>query len=298
MANQGAKLTGPSGLHYDELHKPVDTGRDAQQVGPVVTVDKYEDGKIYIITLNRPHRMNSLGGGLIGATYDAFAEFRDDRQARVAILTGRGARAFCAGADLIETSERRKAAAAGQAVPDAGEEQLPVPLSESMDLWKPTIAAINGFAIAGGFMMAMQCDIRIAAEHARIGIAETRWNMGGGRWMAPITRQIGLGIALELTLWGDTQFTAQRAYEVGWVNKVVTAEELMETAMSYAQRAIDMAPRAVRNIKQTLYRGFYMTPEVATAFGNAIEQNLRGMQDSIEGPTAFAEKRRPNFIDG
>ncbi len=166
-----------------------------------------------------------------------------------------------------------------------------------MNLWKPTIAAINGFAIAGGFMFSMQCDIRIAAEHARIGIAEVRWNMGGAGWMAPVTRQIGLGIALELTLWGDTQFSAQRAYEVGWVNKVVPLERLMETAMEYAQRAIDMAPRAVRNIKETLYRGFYMTPQVGQAFGNAIEQNLRGMQDSIEGPRAFSEKRRPNFID-
>ncbi|MDO8672808.1 MAG: enoyl-CoA hydratase-related protein, partial [Dehalococcoidia bacterium] len=90
MADQGVKLFGPSGLHYSELHKPVETGRDAQQEGPVVAVDTYEDGKIYVITLNRPHRMNSIGGGLPQALTDAFAEFRDDRKARVAILTGRG----------------------------------------------------------------------------------------------------------------------------------------------------------------------------------------------------------------
>lgn len=299
MVAPKVELTGPSGLQYDVLHQAVQTGRDAPPQGPVVTVDKYEEGKIYVIMLNRPHRMNAMGSGLSQALYDAFAEFRDDTNARVAILTGRGNRAFCAGVDLIETAELRQAAARGEQLPAQpyGPPRSVAPLSEGMGLWKPTIAAINGFAIAGGFNLAMQCDIRVAAEHARIGIAEVRWNMGGAGWMVPMTRQIGLGIALELTLWGDTQFTAQRAYEVGWVNKVVPVEQLMETAMDYAQRALNMAPRAVRNIKQALYRGFHMNPEAGAALGAAIEQNLQGMQDSIEGPLAFAEKRRPNFKD-
>lgn len=274
------------------------SGREQEQKGPVVLMDKYEDGKIYVITMNRPHRMNALGGGMGEALYDAWAEFRDNPKARVAILTGAGDRAFCAGADLIETAERRQAEASGEK--PVGPPPRPrswIPLSEGMNLWKPTIAAINGYAIAGGFMVAMQCDIRIAAEHARIGIAEVRWNMGGASWMVPITRQIGLGIALELVLWGDTQFTAQRAHEMGWVNKVVPKEQLMPTAMEYAQRALDMAPRQVRNIKEALYRGYYMNPLEGAAFGRAIEQNLAGMKDSIEGPKAFAEKRRPNFQD-
>ena len=172
-----------------------------------------------------------------------------------------------------------------------------VPLSEGLRCWKPTIAAINGFAIAGGFMFAMQCDIRIAADHARIGIAEVRWNMGGAGWMIPVTRQIGLGLALELILWGDTQWTAERAYDAGWVNQVVPLAQLEETAMEWAQRALDMAPRAVRNDKQALYRGFGMTPDQGAAYGGALEQNLQGMRDSVEGPSAFAEKRRPNFSD-
>ena len=154
-------------------------------------------------------------------------------------------------------------------------------MSESMGLWKPTIAAINGFAIAGGFMMAMQCDIRVVADHARIGIAEVRWNMGGAGWMVPVTRQIGLGMALELCLWGDTQLTAERVYQIGWAQRVVPLDQLMETAMEYARRAIDQAPRAVRNNKQAIYRGFYMNPIEAQALGGALEQNLQGMQDSV-----------------
>jgi enoyl-CoA hydratase/carnithine racemase len=282
-----------------ESYDPDRHGRDTPQetFGPVVKVEKEAGGGIYVITLNRPHRLNAIGDGLSEALEEAFIEFRDDPDARVAVLTGAG-RAFCAGADLINTAETRAA--------EAGESQRPspaarrrnaVPLSESLGLWKPTIAAINGYAVAGGFMYAMQCDIRIMAEEARVGIAETRWNMGGAGWMAPLTRQIGLGSALELILWGDTLYTAQRCYEIGWVQRVVPGDELLSTAMDYAERALVMAPRAVRNMKEALYRGYYMDPLEGQAFGNAIEQNLAGMQDSIEGPSAFSEKRRPRFTD-
>jgi enoyl-CoA hydratase/carnithine racemase len=274
------------------------TQETSEQQGPVVKVDTYEGGKIHVLTLNRPHRMNAIGGGLMDALVDAFEAFRDDPQARVAILTGAG-RAFCAGQDLKESAERMAAIERGEAsgplIPQSG--RSVAPLAEGLGVWKPTIAAINGFAVAGGFMLAMQCDIRIAAESARIGIAEARWNRKGGGWMAPVTRQIGLGNALQLILWGDTQWTAQRAYDAGWVQEVVPDDQLMPRAMEYAARAIDMAPRSVRNLKQALYRGYYMTPPVAQSFGVALEQNLEGMQDTIEGARAFAEKRRPNYLD-
>ncbi len=265
---------------------------------PVVVLDTKEDGRIWIITMNRPERMNAMGGGMTGELTRAWEAFRDDRQARVAILTGAGERAFSAGADLRDAAESRARAAAGEPPPPPAEPQRNwIPLAERLNMWKPTIAAVNGYAIAGGFMMAMQCDIRIAAEHARFGVAETRWNMSGGNWMAPLTRIIGLGHALELCLWGDTQITAERAYEIGFVNQVVPKEHLMDTAMGWATRMLDLAPRAVRNIKECLYRGYYLSPLDANALGQAIEQNLRGMQDSLEGPRAFAERRRPVFRD-
>lgn len=282
-----------------ESYDPDRHGRDTPQetFGPVVKVEKEAGGGIYVITLNRPHRLNAIGDGLSEALEEAFIEFRDDPDARVAVLTGAG-RAFCAGADLINTAETRAAEARESQRPSpAARRRNAVPLSESLGLWKPTIAAINGYAVAGGFMYAMQCDIRIMAEEARVGIAETRWNMGGAGWMAPLTRQIGLGSALELILWGDTLYTAQRCYEIGWVQRVVPGDELLSTAMDYAERALVMAPRAVRNMKEALYRGYYMDPLEGQAFGNAIEQNLAGMQDSIEGPSAFSEKRRPRFTD-
>jgi enoyl-CoA hydratase/carnithine racemase len=106
-----------------------------------------------------------------------------------------------------------------------------------------------------------------------------------------------MGCALELVMWGDTQYDARRCYEIGWVQKVVPRAQLMEAAMAYARRMVDLAPRAVRNNKQMIYRGFNLNPIDAMKWGSALEQNLQGMHDSVEGPLAFSEKRRPNFTD-
>lgn len=265
----------------------------------VVLLDKAEGGAIWIITMNRPERMNAIGGGLGQRLTEVWEDFRDTRSARVAILTGAGEHAFSAGADLRETSEnRQRAAGSAEPPPDLVRRGRNwVPLAEGLGVWKPTIAAVNGYAIAGGVMMAIQCDIRIAAEHARFGVAETRWNMGGAGWMTHLTRIIGLGHAMELALWGDTQISAQRAYEIGLVNQVVPQQELMDTALDWARRMLSLAPRAVRNNKEVLYRAYSMPFHEAQAFGNAVEQNLRGMKDSIEGPRAFAERRKPTFLD-
>ena len=271
-------------------------GRNLKQEGDVVLIDKHADGKIWVMTMNRPHRMNALGDGMAGAMTEAFEAYRDDRNARVMVITGAGDKAFCAGADLIETSESHEEAGDSKAKPSSGMGRLGyINLAESLNLWKPTIAAINGFAIAGGFMVAMQCDIRIMADHAKVGIAETRWNMPGAAWMAPLTRQMPLGCALELTMWGDTKYDAQRCYDIGWAQSVVPKEKLMETAMAYADRMLDMGPRSVSNNKEMVYRGAYMDPRDSQRFGSALEKNLQGMADSIEGPLAFSEKRRPNF---
>jgi len=289
--------------HGFEEYDPEKHGRNTPQAtfGPVVKVDSVADGRIHVITMNRPHRMNSIGDGMNEALYDAWIAFRDDRRARVAILTGAGNRAFCAGADLLNRASRDT----GEDLPqsemlarrNAGDARHWIPLAEKLGVWKPTIAAINGYALAGGFQFAMQCDIRVMANTARVGISETRWNMTAAHWAIPLTRQMGLGSALELTLWGDTQFDAQRCYELGWANRVVPQEALMDTAMDYAHRVLNLAPRAVRNMKEAMYRGYYMDPIMGEVFGGSLEANLAGMQDSIEGPRAFAENRHPNFTD-
>jgi enoyl-CoA hydratase/carnithine racemase len=261
-------------------------------------IEKHFDNQVWVLTLNRPEQLNALSSELATLLTQAFEDYRDDPVARVAILTGSGRRAFCSGADLKEQAERRRAnLAAGRPVIDPARIRKfrLTPLSEGLGLWKPTIAAINGLAIAGGFMLAMQCDIRLMAEDAYVSIAEARWNMGGAGWMAPLTRQIGLGNALELALWGDTEMSARRMYEMGWVQRVVPPDELLPLALEYGNRMIDLAPRAVSNIKQMLYRGFNMDPTTALEHAGWLEQNLAGMADSMEGPLAFSEKRRPKF---
>ena len=257
---------------------------------PVLIYEKKLSGKVVVMTMNRPQVMNAFNDELAEAIYNGWEQFRDDDEAWVSILTGAGDKAFSVGADLEEATQIRT----GQIKPVRRRRRTLGPLCETLDLWKPTIAAINGYTIAGGWSLAQQCDIRIAAEHAELGVAEVRWNMGA-HWLHSLTRQMHLQHALEVVLWGDRRITAQRAYEMGWVNRVVPKERLMDEAMEWAERILYLAPQAVRNLKEILYRGFYMPPMEGAAFARAREQNLIGMEDSIEGPQAFAQKRKPQF---
>jgi enoyl-CoA hydratase len=250
--------------------------------GPDILLYEKKD-KIVTITLNRPERMNALSPELMVRLEEAWAKFRDDEDALVAVVTGAGDKAFCAGADLGEVTQALQ----------GGSSTAP-PRFYPFEIWKPIIAAINGYAVAGGWALAQGCDIRIAAEQAQLGIAETRWNLPAG-WVCDLTRQLHLGHALEIVLWGDGRISSQRGYEMGWINKVVPKEKLMDEAMSWAQRMLYLGIRSVRNLKEILYRGFYMPPIEGGRFAEALEANLLGMEDTIEGARAFAEKRKPVF---
>ena len=142
--------------------------------------------------------------------------------------------------------------------------------------------------------MAQACDVRIVSEKAELGIAETAWNMPAG-WVHGLTRQLHLQHALEIVLWGDRKITAQRAYEMGWVNRVVPHEKVMDEAMHWAERMLSLGPRCVRNLKEILYRSHTMTPEEAEGFYHALEANLQHLDDTKEGAGAFVEKRNPIF---
>ncbi|MFC1999313.1 enoyl-CoA hydratase/isomerase family protein [Chloroflexota bacterium] len=251
--------------------------------GPDILLYEKKD-RIVTITINRPERLNAISFELMERLSEAWVRFRDEEDAWVCILTAVGDRAFSAGADLKDEAERT---AQGIARPK-------VPQFYGVECWKPKIAAVNGIALAGGFLLSMDCDIRLAAEHAEFGITEARWNMMA-RWVVPLTRYFTLGHALEVALWGDERITAQRAYEMGFVNRVVSKEQLMEEAMSWAERMLCLGPRAVRYFKECIYRGHTMTFEEGMAFANALQQNLAGMEDGVEGPKAFAEKRKPVF---
>lgn len=259
----------------------------------VLKYETHENGRIVVMTLNRPEQRNALSTELRQALNDAWERFADDDEAWVAIVTGAGP-AFCAGNDL---RERRQVAEGERPEPRRQvqrQSRVNFPINESLNLWKPTIAAVNGYAVAGGFNLAMQCDIRIASETAEFGIAETRWNRTA-TWLPHLARHMNLSHALEIALWGDKRVSAQRAYEMGFVSRVVPPEQLMEEAMAWAERMLWLAPRAVRNFKQVLYRSDNMSVDEARAFSIALQANQQGMEDSREGLTAFAEKRRPEF---
>lgn len=261
-------------------------------------VELREEGRVYVITMNRPERLNAITYDMMATLRRTLETFRDDKQGRVAILTGTG-RAFCSGRDLKESAERMRAVESGEETGALIPSNYSIdPLSEDLKLWKPLIAAINGHAYAGGFMLAMQCDIRIAAESAKLSVSSARFNRKGASWMAPLARQMTLGSALEMAMWGDTVWTAQRGYEAGWVQRVVPDGELMEYAMDYARRSLTMGPQAVRNFKQAIYRGASMQAEVAKEFGSGLDTRVEGLQDTIEGAKAFAEKRQPQYVDG
>ena len=245
-------------------------------------------GHVAYITLNRPDRLNALGTELDQQLREAENNFAEDEDAWVAILTGAGEKAFCTGFDLIDQGDRAK----------SGSTEIPEIVYKDeyqpKGIWKPIIAAINGFAVAGGWRLAQDCDIRIAAEHAELGIPETKWNMPA-YWVTGLARQLQLGHILEIALWGDSRITAQRGYEIGCINRVVSKEKLMEEAHSWAERMLYLAPRCVSNLKQIIYSSLHLPPSEATAFARALEQNLTGMEDSIEGQKAFAEKRKPIY---
>jgi len=243
--------------------------------------------KIVTITLNRPERMNSLSFELMGLLGDAWQRFRDDDDAWVAILTGAGNKAFCAGQDLSMADQLK-----------IGTDEIPEEVykfrATDHEIWKPIVAAINGYALAGGWALAQSCDIRIAANSAELGVSETKWNQGAA-WVCDLTRQINLGHALEIVLWGDGRISAQRGYEIGWINRVVTSEKLIEEANSWAERMLYLGPRSVRNLKEILYKGFYMAPKEALELGTKLEASLPDMEDTSEGIRAFMEKRKPAF---
>ena len=248
--------------------------------GDAILYEKQGD-HIVLITMNRPEAMNAINREFTRLMEAALREFNDDDDAWVAILTGAG-RAFCAGRDLKERAEDN--AAGIQARPTV------IPQRE---IWKPLIAAINGYAIAGGWAQAQMCDIRIAADSAMMGIAEARWNL-----LAPfapaLLGQIPLAIIMEILMTGRP-ITAQRAYEIGFVNKVVPLDQLMPTAFEYAHAICQNGPLSVRAHKEIILRAMGQPPQLAAPLVYHIYDKLLRSEDSVEGPRAFAEKRAPQW---
>lgn len=252
------------------------------------TVLYEKQDNIVVITLNRPDSLNAINRQLRGDLSAAITQFDGDSEAFVAIITGAG-RAFCAGRDLKEraddNAEGVQARAAHSMSPDR-----PYMWPQT---WKPMIAAVNGFALAGGWSIAQMCDLRIAAEDAKLGITESKWSL-----LPPfgtvLPKMIPLSAVLELVFTAQP-LSAQRCYDIGFLNKVVPAAELMEEAMGLAQQIAENAPLAVQYFKELAYRGLNMSTQDISSLTYHMYDRLLTTEDSREGPRAFAEKRRPRW---
>ena len=252
------------------------------------TVLYQQDGEVVTLTLNRPDALNSINRQLRRELDEAIMQFDQDPGARVAILTGAG-RAFCAGRDLKERATDNASGVQARASASMSQDR-PYMWSQT---WKPLIAAINGYALAGGWSIAQMCDLRLAAEDAKLGITEAQWSLLPP-FATTLPKMLPMAAVMELVLTADP-ITAQRAYDIGFVNKVVPGETLMEEAMALAQRIARNAPLSVQYFKELAHRGMDMSAASTCALTYQMYDRLLQSEDSKEGPRAFAEKRAPQW---
>lgn len=237
---------------------------------------------IALLTINRPDSRNALGKDVRAGLFAAWERFERDPDLRVAILTGAGDKAFCAGGDLKEMAQVKLE------VPPR--DMFPVP-GDTVEVTKPTIAAVNGVAFAGGWLIAQGCDLCVASENARFAITEVKVGRGSP-WAAPLIHMIPQRIFMEIVLTGDP-ISAQRAYEVGLVNRVTTAENLLEESLALARRIAGNAPLSVLAGKETVQLATEMGATAALRAARHAWERAYRSHDAQEGPKAFAEKRNP-----
>ena len=245
-------------------------------------------GKIAYITINRPDALNALNPETYGELSDALIDFRDDDNSWVVIITGAGDKAFCAGADIKEMLPLLEGLRNEWW-------RLPPTIMRGLELWKPVIAAINGFALGGGLELALSCDFRIAAENAKLGLPEVTLGLIPG-WGGTqrIARVIPKAKAAEILLMGQ-QVNAQEAYRIGLVNRVVPQSELLTEATAWAEKLCAIPPLAVRAANEAMCKGLDMTLEEGLDLETKLEDFLFTTEDSKEGRSAWAEKRKPNL---
>lgn len=248
-------------------------------------------GRIAYITLNRPEVLNAMNSEIWGALLRAWADVRDDPDVWVAIVTGAGNKAFCAGQDLKELG-------AWLMTPHDQRSAPPIPdisPMRGMQVWKPFIAAINGVCAGGGLELAMACDIRIAADTARLGLTEVkRGVIAGNSGTQKLMRLVPFAKALEMLMTGDL-IDANEAYRIQLVNRVVPLDLLIPEAEALAIRICKNGPIAVRAVKELAYRGIEMRLQDGLELELDISRRVGLTEDASEGPRAFAEKREPNW---
>jgi enoyl-CoA hydratase len=233
--------------------------------------------RIAVIAIDRPERMNRIDADVVEGLHQAWRRFMASEEDRVAVLTGTGDKAFTAGADLkaLPTDLYRAIPGVGVAVD------------------KPVVGAVAGWVVGGGMVLTTMCDLLVAADNARFSYPEVKVGFTGGIISAIATR-IPHKIAMELLLVGEP-ITAQRAYEVGYVNKVVPVAELMPAALDYARRIADTAPLPSRALKRFVARTLPKSPTELAGIARAETDAIYASEDWAEGRKAFAEKRPPAY---
>src|SRR5918912_1622159 len=244
-------------------------------------VETERHGQVMVIRMNRPERLNALGQEPRTGLAAAWCEFRDSDQLEVAVFTGTG-RAFCAGEDMKESIQR--------GAPGRGQQIIADPFMDGT-LLKPIIAAINGYAMGGGFQLVERTDLRVAVRGAIFEVSEAkRWLLGGYNhgFLAGLPHPIATEMALGF------RFTAERFDEIGFVNRLVEPDELLPTAFDMAEHLLTLPPASRVN---TVYMMRQMQPRVAPNLQRlAAELHEHGAkEDLMESRRAFAEKRKPNF---
>lgn len=245
-----------------------------------------KNGPVLHITLNRPEVLNALNADMERALVSALTRLRDDEELLVAVLIGAGGRAFSAGMDLKEQRAQKQSEDDGTSLPRFAD----------LELWKPVIAAIDGYCVGGGFEVALQCDIRIATSQSTFGLPEPRWNMIANYYGCHnLSRMIPLGEAFYIQLTGN-RINAQDALRCGLVHSVHSDRVgLMEEADLIAEAITRCSPSAVQAIKRLVLKGRQLPIEEAYAMGESIKAYLETMEDTAEGVRAFSEKRQPRW---
>ena len=244
--------------------------------------------RIAFITLNRPEAFNSINPETWTELGEALVDYRDDSNVLCAIITGAGDRAFCAGADIREMLPFIKE--------NKGKPELWMStIMRGLELWKPVIAAVNGIAFGGGLELAMACDIRIASEKASFGQPEIKLGLipgWGGTQRLP--RAIPVARAAEMLFTGEP-IDAREAYNLGLVNRVVPPEELMPTAVEWAEKLCSLGPLALRAAKEAMIKGLDMDLADGLQLEQKLFESLLETEDFEEGKKAFVEKRKADF---
>ena len=252
-----------------------------------MAVVEYEiRGRVGYITLNRPEKLNAIDVAMRDELWRVLHDFSDNPDAWVAVITGAG-RAFSVGHDLVSMAGRGDDLYSSE----ISTEEIYVYQTQ---IYKPIIAAVNGYCLAQGGGIALASDIRIASDQAQFGWPQTKRGIGSVSGPCMLAHRIPLNIAFEFLFTGD-MISAQRAYELNMVNRVVPHDELGSAVDEFAQKLVQNAPLAMRSIKEMAVRGLNMRLEDRVRLAGIVNRRIQRTEDAQEGLKAFAEKRAPVF---